>query len=121
MHREAPVSQLQCTTGRAPAALCAMGLTPQAPAAGRRDGDTPAKGLAECGVTLWFGAEPGTGAEGGREGEREEQTYFLIGIQGLAGLRGQALGHLTASQESIETKVFFDVPCSKKREIVNLC
>lgn len=34
----------------------------------------------------------------GAEGGREEQTYFLLGIQGLAGIRSQALGHLTASQ-----------------------
>lgn len=48
------------------------------------------------------------GPEGGREG----RTNFLLRIQGLAGIRGQALGHLTASQESIETKVFFDLPHS---------
>lgn len=58
------------------------------------------------------GESQALGAEGGREGEREEQTFFLLGIRGLAGIQGQALGHLTASQESIETKVSFDLPHS---------
>lgn len=79
------------------------------PPAQEREVNVPAKALAGWGVPLQLRGESrsGTGSRG-----REGRPNFLLRIQGLAGIGGQALGHLTASQESIETKVFFDLPHS---------
>ena len=119
MRREAPASQPQhrAAAGQAgPPAQVPCCLVSGVPWLSPQKHQQPGEGEGTSLPGDWRSGECPCGSREsqalGAEGGREEQTYFLLGIQGLAGIRGQALGHLTASQESIETKAFFDLPHS---------
>lgn len=108
-------AQSGCRAGRDPAqVLCCLvsGMPWLSPQKHQKPGE--GEGMSLPGDWQSGGCPCGSGKSQalGAEGGREEQTNFLLGIQGPAGIQGQALGHLSASQKSIETKVFFDLPHS---------